>query len=420
MTGTKRRGWCPSALKPMPTGDGLLMRLRAPMGRLSLVQAQGLAEAAVRHGKGVIDLTSRANLQVRGLTEASHQALIGDLARLELLDPDHDSAMLPELPCTLIASPFAEPAGLLPLRAALEARLRSETRLEGLPPKFCIVLDERAAPWFDDIPAHLRILVAAKRDSAMICGPDGAEATLADVPERVLMWALASVNISRAEGKAGEAVLPAALGGALAAKLSVGARTSPEGLAARPVKPRGAGSLLGPFTHMGRWHAGLGVSFGSMQAHALTGLVSALRRAGVTEVRLTPWHMLIAPAIDASAMPRLVAAARSLGFIVAGDDPRHAVSACVGKPACAGAYLPASNDAMHLAQAIGTGLRQRNMHVHISGCEKGCARPSLADFTLWATPQGYILHDKAPETPIPTIEALSVAAAAARIAVEIG
>src|SRR4029077_14251788 len=44
------KGWCPSALRPMPSGDGLVVRLRPRGGRLSSAQAAGIAELAARHG----------------------------------------------------------------------------------------------------------------------------------------------------------------------------------------------------------------------------------------------------------------------------------------------------------------------------------------------------------------------------------
>ena len=63
-----RRGWCPSLDRPMPTGDGLLARVHPPLGRLTGAQMRAVAEGARRHGNGHIDITARANLQVRGLT----------------------------------------------------------------------------------------------------------------------------------------------------------------------------------------------------------------------------------------------------------------------------------------------------------------------------------------------------------------
>ena len=44
----RRKGWCPGALRPMETGDGLLARVRASGGRLSLDQAAAIAERAAR------------------------------------------------------------------------------------------------------------------------------------------------------------------------------------------------------------------------------------------------------------------------------------------------------------------------------------------------------------------------------------
>ena len=65
-----RKGWCPGALRPMETGDGLLARVRAPRGRLSLDQAAALADAAIACGNGAIGLTARGNLHLRGVERA--------------------------------------------------------------------------------------------------------------------------------------------------------------------------------------------------------------------------------------------------------------------------------------------------------------------------------------------------------------
>ena len=61
------KGWCPSALRPMQSGDGFVVRIRPHGGRLSAEQAEGIADLAERHGNGLIDLTGRANLQIRGV-----------------------------------------------------------------------------------------------------------------------------------------------------------------------------------------------------------------------------------------------------------------------------------------------------------------------------------------------------------------
>ena len=62
------KGWCPTLLSPMQSGDGWLARVKPSAGVLSAAAARLIADAARRHGNGHIDLTSRANLQIRGLS----------------------------------------------------------------------------------------------------------------------------------------------------------------------------------------------------------------------------------------------------------------------------------------------------------------------------------------------------------------
>ena len=88
MSGFAVQGWCPGALRPMMSGDGLVVRVRPPFGRMTKGQAVGLADAAMQHGNGLIDLSARGNLQLRGVGQASHPALIADLQALALVDED--------------------------------------------------------------------------------------------------------------------------------------------------------------------------------------------------------------------------------------------------------------------------------------------------------------------------------------------
>ena len=76
------KGWCPGALRPMLSGDGLVVRVRPRGGRLTPAQAAASPSSRQRHGNGLIDLTARANLQMRGVTEPSHPPLIDGLAGL--------------------------------------------------------------------------------------------------------------------------------------------------------------------------------------------------------------------------------------------------------------------------------------------------------------------------------------------------
>ena len=54
MSAFKVQGWCPGALRPMQSGDGLVVRIRPPLGRLTPAQAKAIAKAAGTHGNGII------------------------------------------------------------------------------------------------------------------------------------------------------------------------------------------------------------------------------------------------------------------------------------------------------------------------------------------------------------------------------
>ncbi len=64
------RGACPGLSAPMQTGDGLLARL-VPAGPIPLEAFVGLCDAARMHGNGIMEISARGSLQVRGLNAVS-------------------------------------------------------------------------------------------------------------------------------------------------------------------------------------------------------------------------------------------------------------------------------------------------------------------------------------------------------------
>ena len=64
-----RRGICPGLSQPLPTGDGLLVRL-IPIGTIALDAFAALCAAARAHGNGIVEITARGNIQVREIGRA--------------------------------------------------------------------------------------------------------------------------------------------------------------------------------------------------------------------------------------------------------------------------------------------------------------------------------------------------------------
>ena len=136
-----RRGWCPTIHEPMPSGDGLLVRVKPPLGRLGAAELRLVAHAARRCGNGVVELTGRGNLQVRGLTQCSAEDFAGAIVQAGLASAD--PAVESRRNVTVSPLAGADPAtatDTLALAAAIEAML-ADPRWSVLPPKFGIAVD---------------------------------------------------------------------------------------------------------------------------------------------------------------------------------------------------------------------------------------------------------------------------------------
>ena len=123
---------CPGVLRLHEAADGLLARVRVPGGRITAPQLRALAGAA-RLGNGIVELTSRASLQVRGLRD---DALAQPLAAAGLLpSPSHERIR------NILASPFAGPE-VDALVAELDRALCADPELANLSGRHLFAVDD--------------------------------------------------------------------------------------------------------------------------------------------------------------------------------------------------------------------------------------------------------------------------------------
>ncbi|WP_342454583.1 hypothetical protein [Sphingomonas sp. H160509] len=149
MTAFVVKGWCPDAWRPMLAGDGLLVRIRPPLGHLTREQTLGLCDAAATHGNGLIDLTSRANLQIRGVREESWRPLIDTLLDISLIDPDPIREARANI---LVAPEWQTGDDTHRIAELLRARLAD---LPELPGKIGFAIDAGETPVLQDAPRRL-------------------------------------------------------------------------------------------------------------------------------------------------------------------------------------------------------------------------------------------------------------------------
>ena len=395
-----RKGWCPGALRPMETGDGLLARVRAPRGRLSLDQASALADAAMRCGNGAIDLSARANLHLRGLSERTLSDLHARLEAAGLIDADPEIERLRNI----VASPLddIDPEAsfdLGPSVAALERRLREDERLWGLPAKFSFLLDAQGRLPLGDIDADIRFE-----------GFRGGTFSVFLAGDNALAAECAQDEIGDVAGRLGRAFLALAGAGEVAPRRmrTLVERDGAEAIFAEAgceAKPRkrspGRASLrdlLGAQVFGAAVTVGAAAAFGAIDADRFNVLIARARMLGASGLRLTPWRSFLIAGLESGGAASMLGSIADLGFVVDAHDPRLRVAACPGAGACACGYRRVRADAMRWAALLPRG---EGVILHVSGCAKGCARPAVTATTLTATEAGYdlILAGRAGDSP---------------------
>ncbi|MDO9638438.1 MAG: precorrin-3B synthase [Pseudotabrizicola sp.] len=341
------KGWCPGALRPMASGDGLVVRVRPPLALLTPEQASGLADLAQAQGSGILQLTNRANLQIRGVTEAQLSALQDGLVALGLLDPSLDP--LAEARLNILVAPGWSGQGTPALWTALRQALAAKDAPR-LPGKFGFALDVSGQPCLQTESADIRIesaqgRVVVRADGSAL-GRSTTPGQAVDLVLKMARWFAFSGGIGP-DGRgrmrdhlARGAVLPPALAG----------DTAPDEAGARP--------------------ATTGFDFGLIEAPALRHLA---RNAG-GNLHLTPWRGVHLPGA-----PDLAALQGDPAFLLNPAAPRHRRFACTGVPGCPQAIGPTRDLGL---------LPPPGKTLHISGCAKGCAHPGPADLTLTWTASG--------------------------------
>lgn len=370
----RRRGSCPGVLAPMEVGDGLLLRVRVPAAVLPAAHARRIAALGQRHGNGLIDLSHRGNLQLRGLTADGLGPVTDDLRAMGYVSTDTASESVRNVLCDPTAG--LDPTAAMdvrPVALALDARLAQDAALHGLPAKFGWLVSgggvahlagSSADVRFDAVDGEtLRLSLGGTFDRALPLGV----CRTSDVPDTMtaLLAALKAASATLAEPPRRMAGLVAAVGPE-PFREHLAPLLSPLPDAATP----GGADIFGGG---GRWLTAA-FPFGRLTCATLSALSDL-----TDEIRITPWRALLL--VDP--VPGAAAVAAALGAILSAGDRRLKLTACSGLHGCDVGTTDTHATALAIADRAGP-LLDRVRMVHVSGCAKGCAHPGAADVTLTA------------------------------------
>jgi len=411
----RRRGACPGLSAPMPTGDGLLVRLQ-PNGTIALAAFTALCAAARRYGNGIVEVTARGNVQIRGLSEVSAPRFAAAVAALDIAAESGIAVVVGPLAGldrheTIDPRPFAESLRHALARSAPAARLSAKTS---------IAIESGGALDPTHVPADIRL--SARREGTAIVfdlalGGDRAGATpLGAVADRdasaAVLRLLDVLAVRDGERRMRDVV---AAEGPAPFRAAVADRLLPARRRAEPL-PACANAAEAIGIHPlrdGSFACGIGLAFGHCDAATLERLSEAAAAAGACGLRTAPGRALLAIGVPRANADAFAAAAGRLGFVTRAGDPRAKIVACAGAPICASAHIAARALAPQIA-----GLA--DFPVHISGCAKGCAHPAPAPLTVVGTPAGCALvaGGTARDAPFAVVTTADLSAAVARFARE--
>jgi len=414
-----RKGWCPGALRPMESGDGLLLRIRPRLGTLSLPALATIARTAAEFGSGEIDLTNRGNLQLRGLNADSYPQALAKLDAAELIDTDASI----EAVRNIVVDPLSgiDPArtDIRALAAQLEDVLVRNRTFRTLPGKFGFSFSGSVEPEVGGRSADIMVSLHTPETFAVSLDGTGEIAALIS-GDRVVeaMSRLAAVFL---ELRVSDPAI-ARMRDAVARRGSVTIFAA-AGLESRAIVDAGHNSSsppVGPLMHAGRVFAfGVGLPFGRIEAPQLEAIAGLASETAIASVRTSPQRVLVFPVEHERDADSIAREAERQGLITEIGDLRLAFDVCPGAPACPNATTDTRHDARRIAEAVQGQLSFSSLHV--SGCEKGCARRGIAALTLVARDGHYdLIANGGPDGPVSLsrISPAEIDAAVARFIVE--
>jgi len=420
-----RRSACPGLFRLAPALDGAICRVKLAAGRLSAAQAKAVAAAAQKVSAAPIELTNRANFQIRAIQAADEAPLIDALitAGLGPLPPEgvaencviDDAAMLGSDDVrNVMVSPLAgrdpqQIADVLPLADRLLETLQREPRFHALSPKFAIQIDGSESVAMLRHPHDLWLSVSAA-DQVMI-GLAGCMPVAGDTDTPAGDRALASAPLSAAHDLICAALdlfleiaaglpgvtrvkqLPAEIAGRafidrLQQRLQIALRRD-DAVATwrRQAVSRNAHLGLIAERDAGQVSIGAMPPLGRITAVQLMAVADLAAKSGDGSLRLTPWQSLVLPAVAAAKAPAVLRQLTDLGLAT---DPAASFArmiACTGSAGCGSGLAATQADGGRLAGLLQA--RHQAFPVHLSGCSKSCAAIRAEPATLVAVSPGH-------------------------------
>jgi ferredoxin-nitrite reductase len=400
-----------------PAQNSFMCRLRIPGGVLSSWQFRGVADLAKRYGAGHVDVTTRANLQIREIGPESAPDVLTGLVDLGIMNRGAGADNIRNI----TASPLSgiDPRELietLPLAKSLHHHILNNSELYGLPRKFNVAFEGggRISSLDDTNDIGFRaVTISAANAGADVSAGVYFQLTLGGItghkdfarptgvllrPEECVSVASAIIRVFIRSGdrtdrrKARLKYVLDAWGvdrfldevekehGQPLRRVSLD-RYDPQ-----PGDNRWAHVGFHPQKQPGLCYVGVILPVGRLTVEQAYGLVRIADRFGSGTIRLTVWQNLLISEIAETDIDSVKDAIERLGLDWDASSVRSGLVACTGSAGCKFAAADTKANAMALATYLDERVAlDAPINIHLTGCHHSCAQHYIGDIGLEAT-----------------------------------
>lgn len=391
-----------------PAQDSYMCRLRLAGGVISSGQLAGLAKLVDEQAAGHVDITTRANVQIREIGAKNTVDILMGLHDLGIINRGSGADNIRNVTATPTAG--IDPQELidtLPLARRMHHYILNHREMYGLPRKFNIAFDGggkiSALEDTNDIgftavrhdgKVSFRLTLGGitghkdfARDTGILLQPDDCIPVAAAI---VRAFVDHGDRTDRKKARLKYVLDRLGFDGFLKEvekHLPVGvslARVPLESCEPRPEPDRYGHIGFHRQKQAGLNYCGIVLPVGRMTSDQMRGLARISNLYGNGDLRLTVWQNLLITHIPQEKIEDVTREVESLGLSTTASNVRGALVACTGSAGCKFANANTKKHAMEIANHLDARgiLMDKPLNIHVTGCPNSCAQHYIGDIGL--------------------------------------
>ncbi|MDB6175393.1 MAG: precorrin-3B synthase [Chthoniobacteraceae bacterium] len=393
-----------------PNKEAFMARLRIPGGQLRSFQLRELAHVAQQLTTGYVQITTRANLQIRLIQPKDAPDVLHRIQSVGL----HTRGAGADNIRNLTANPTAgiDPAELIdvmPLCHELAQIIINDRAFYDMPRKFNIAYDGGGLIGTVEDTNDIGVKAVRVGDEIYfriaLGGATGHKAFARDLgvqvkPSEINKVIVALVRVFIANGNRGDrkkARLKHLLDSwTLEKYLAEAEKQLGTTLERSPLDPTAmqypaaaiAHSHIGVYAQKqkGLNYVGVAIPVGQMTSKQMIRIAEIAELYGSGEIRLTVWQNFIIPNVSDAYVETVKKALKKLGFDTQQSKLRGGLIACTGNAYCKFAQTNTKGHAAALADYLEKKLTlDQPINIHVTGCPNSCAQHYMGDIGLLGT-----------------------------------